>query len=96
MTGPFNLVMGMSRIEKTRTHYGGWHILATQQRSYYIHLYRRLALDRGGKPRQTGRMAKENAGPTSRPEETARINHALFPVEFLAKQDHQQQRIRQM
>ena len=64
-----NLLMGMSRIEKTRTHYGGCHILATQQRSYYIHLYRRLAPDRGGKPRQTGRMSKENTGPTSRPEE---------------------------
>ena len=39
--------------------------------SYYIHLYRRLAPDRGGKSRQTGRMAKENAGPISRPEENA-------------------------
>ena len=89
MDGPSNLLMGMSCIEETRTHYGGRHILATQQRSYYIHLYRRLALDRGGKPRQTGRMDKENAGPTSRPEENARINYALLPVEFLAKQDHQ-------
>ena len=71
MAGPFNLLMGMSRIEKTRTHYGGWHILVTQQRSYYIHLYRRLAPTRGGKPIQTGRMAKENAGSTSRPEENA-------------------------
>ena len=58
-------------LEKTRTHYRGCHILATQQRSYYIHLYRRLAPDRGGKPRQTGRMAKEDAGLTSRPEENA-------------------------
>ena len=29
-------------------------------------------------------------------EENVRINYALFPVEFLAKQDHQQQGIRQM
>ena len=71
MDGPSNLLMGMSCIEETRTHYRGRHILATQQRSYYIHLHRRLAPDRGGKPRQTGRMVKENAGPTSRPEENA-------------------------
>ena len=96
MAGPSNLLMGMSRIEEALTHYGGRHILVTQQRSYYIHLYRRLALDRGGQPRQTGRMAKENASPTSRPEENARVRYALFPVEFLAKQDHQQQGIRQM
>ena len=81
MAGLFNLLMGMSRIEKTRMDYGGWYILDTQQRSYYIHLYRRLALDRGGKPRQTGKMVKENTGPTSRPEENARVNYALFPVE---------------
>ena len=34
MTGPLNLLMGMSHIEKTRTHYRGWHILDTQQRRY--------------------------------------------------------------
>ena len=34
-------------------------------------------------------MDKENTGPTSRPEENVRINYALFPVEFLVKQDHQ-------
>jgi hypothetical protein len=96
MDGPSNLLMGMSWIEETRTHYGGRHILATQQMSYYIHLYRRLTPDRGGKPRQTGRMTKENTGPTSRPEENIWINYALFPVEFLVKQDHQQQGIRQM
>ncbi len=73
-------------IEKTRTHYRGRHILATQQRSYDIYLHSRLAPDRGEKWRQAGRMAKENAGSTSRPEEDARINYALFPVEFLAKQ----------
>ena len=71
MAGPSNLLMGMSCIEEMTTHYGGRHILPTQQRSYYIHFYRRLAPDRGGKPRQTGRMAKENAGPTSRPDENA-------------------------
>ena len=80
MAGPSNLLMGMSRIEEALTHYGGRHILVTQQRSYYIHLYRRLALDKGGKSRQTGRMTKENTGPTSRPEENARINHTLFPM----------------
>jgi hypothetical protein len=70
MTGPSNLLMGMSCIEETRTHYGGRNILDTQQRRYYIH-YRRLDPDREGKPRQTGRMTTENVGPTSRPEDNA-------------------------
>jgi hypothetical protein len=41
MAGPSNLLMGMSCIEKTRTHYRGRHILATQQRSYHIHRHKR-------------------------------------------------------
>ena len=71
MVGTSNLFMGMSCIEETRTHYGGRHILVTEQRRYYIHLYRRLVPGRGAKPRQTEGMAKENTGPTSRPEENA-------------------------
>ena len=35
-------------------------------------------------------MTKENTGPTSRPEENARVSYALFPVLFQATQDHQQ------
>ena len=35
--------------------------------------------------------SKKTAGPTSRPEENTRINYVLFPVEFLAKQNHQHQ-----
>ena len=77
MAGPSNLHMGMSWIEETRTHYGGRHILAPQQTTYYIHLCKRLVPDTGGKPRQTGRMSKENTGPTSRPEENSWINYAL-------------------
>ena len=38
MSGPPNLPIGMSCIEEKRTNYRGWHILATQQRSYYIYL----------------------------------------------------------